>query len=351
MLLKNGQKPLMTTGVMQRKPEKTAKPSTMWAYSIPKDTWETVFNFYSTMTTSIKSFLEGMKTRQGWPFWKNAPATTTSEPPAPAVRAVGVSQIGGRPNHEDNFLMDGQWLTPDIQAQMTNGLSVCAETSSSSRVQLYAVCDGMGGHQSGETASRMCIEQLHAAEPQLESCGSLDQAVALLQAAVAQAGQSICAAGSADAHLQGMGTTLVLAVLVDGQCAVLHAGDSRAYLFDGEKVYQLTRDHTEGQRMLDLGLLTRRELADFPARKNLIRYVGRQEPGYVLRADVSKADLRQGVLLLCSDGISDSLPDDRIAEILRSEGTLAAAGRQLVQQAAADPQSDNATVLLLSLRG
>lgn len=292
-----------------------------------------------------------MKTRQGWPFWKTSPATTTGEPPAPTVNAVCVTQIGGRPNHEDNFLLDGRWLTPDAQAQITSGQPVCVEAVSSRRVQLYAVCDGMGGHQAGETASRICIEQLHAAEPQLESCGSLDQAVDVLQKAVAQADKSICAAGSADAGLRSMGTTLVLAVLVEGQCAVLHAGDSRAYLFDGEKVNQLTRDHTEGQRMLNLGLLTRRELADFPARKNLIRYVGRQEPGYVLRADISKVDLRQGILLLCSDGISDSLPDDRIADILYSESSLTDAGMQLVQEVAAAPQADNATALLLSLRG
>ena len=292
-----------------------------------------------------------MKTRQGWPFWKSSPVTTTSEPPQPAVNAVCVTQIGGRPNHEDNFLLNGRWLAPDTQTQMTSGQPVCVEAASSRRVQLYTVCDGMGGHQAGETASRICIEQLHAVESQLKSCCSLDQAVDVLQAAIAQADKSICAAGSADAGLRGMGTTLVLAVLVDGQCAILHTGDSRAYLFDGEKVNQLTRDHTEGQRMLDLGLLTRRELADFPARKNLIRYVGRQEPGYVLRADVSKVDLRQGILLLCSDGISDSLPDDRISEILCSESSLADAGMRLVQEAAAAPQADNATALLLSLRG
>lgn len=291
-----------------------------------------------------------MKTRQGWPFWKNSPTTIVSEPSAPTVNAICVTQIGGRPNHEDNFLLDGRWLAPDTQAQMTSGQPVCVEAASSRRVQLYAVCDGMGGHQAGETASLICIEQLHAMESHLESCGSLGQAVDVLQAAIAQADKSICAAGSADAGLRGMGTTLVLAVLVDGQCAILHVGDSRAYLFDGEKVNQLTRDHTEGQRMLDLGLLTRRELADFPARKKLIRYVGRQEPGYVLRADVSKADLRQSILLLCSDGISDLLPNDRIAEILCSESSLSDAGMRLVQEAAATPQADNATALLLSLR-
>lgn len=292
-----------------------------------------------------------MKTRQGWPFWKNSAAITTSEPLGPAVKAVCVTAIGGRPNHEDNFLLDGQWLTSDIQAQMTHGLPICVEAASSSPVQLYAVCDGMGGYQAGETASRLCIEQLHAAEPQLQRCNSLDQAVDVLQSAVVQADNIICSAGSADAQLHGMGTTLVLAVIVDGQCAVLHAGDSRAYLFNGENVYQLTRDHTEGQRMLDLGLLTRRELTDFPARKNLIRYVGRQEPGYILRADVNKVDLQQSTLLLCSDGVSDTLSDDRIAEILCSENSLTSAGMRTVQEAVANPQSDNATALLLSLRG
>lgn len=267
------------------------------------------------------------------------------------TQAACVTHIGGRPNHEDNFLLDGLWLTPEMQDQMTNGKLFCREGTSEERVQLYAVCDGMGGHQAGEFASRLCIEQLCAARSEIQGCGTLQEITEVLQRCIEKANAAVCEAGRNSHALRGMGSTLVLAAMLGGEGVILHVGDSRAYLFQDDTLYQLTHDHTEGQRMLDLGLLTRRELGEFPARKNLNRYIGHPEPGYVLRADACEISLEHGVLLLCSDGISDELEDKQIADILRTERNLTEAGTKLVKMATASQQADNATALLLSLRG
>ena len=102
--------------------------------------------------------------------------------------------------------------------------------------------------------------------------------------------------------------------------------------------------------MLYLGLLTRKELSGFPARKNLNRYIGYGQSGYVLRADEYYPVLEDGIILLCSDGISDFLSDTRISEILCSENNLEIAGKQLINEAVSSHNADNATAILIPLR-
>ena len=133
------------------------------------------------------------------------------------------------------------------------------------------------------------------------------------------------------------------------ELAVLNIGDSRAYQFTDDVMTQISLDHTEGQRMLDLGLLTRKELSTFPARKNLSRYIGYGQSGYVLQADEYYPNRKDGIVLLCSDGISDFVPDVRIAEILRAEKNLELVGKQLINEAISSQYADNATVILVPL--
>ena len=147
-----------------------------------------------------------------------------------------------------------------------------------------------------------------------------------------------------------MGATLVVFVVCGMECAVLNVGDSRAYHFYDGALIQITKDHTEGQRMLDLGLLSRKELLSFPARKNLNRYIGYGQNGYVLRADEYYPVMKNGMVLLCSDGISDFLPSSRIAEILCSDNNLEIVGKQLINEAVAAYNADNTTAILIPLR-
>lgn len=264
--------------------------------------------------------------------------------------AVCFSHIGKRPNHEDNFLVNGFYLTPDSQKQMSDNRCCFASEPALSRVRLFAVSDGMGGHNAGEVASRICVEKLALAQKELQQYNSLKEAVAYLQTAITEINNTVCNLSRKQNELKGMGATLVLFVVCGMEYAVLNIGDSRAYHFNNEALIQITKDHTEGQRMLDLGLLTRKELSGFPARKNLNRYIGYGQNGYVLQADEYYPILDNGVMLLCSDGISDYLPDSRISEILHSANNLESASKQLVNEAVASHDADNATVMLIPLR-
>lgn len=103
---------------------------------------------------------------------------------------------------------------------------------------------------------------------------SLKSAVASLQLAITNINSTVCDLSRKESALKGMGATLIIFVAYGPECAILNIGDSRAYHYSAGRLVQITKDNTEGQRMLALGLLTRKELSNFPARKNLSRYIG-----------------------------------------------------------------------------
>lgn len=263
--------------------------------------------------------------------------------------ACCIFHIGKRPNYEDNFLFAGRHITPDEQKQMPKKRLVCLASDCAKRVMFFAVSDGMGGHNAGEVASLICIEKLAELEMTVQNCLDIKDVVTLCQSAISDINAIVCESSHKDAYLKGMGATLVLLVVCGAEYAILNIGDSRAYHFGGNTLVQITKDNTEGQRMLDLGLLSRKELANFPARKNLSRYIGFNESGLVLQADEYYPALDKGILLLCSDGVSDSLTDNQIEDILCSENDLASVGKKLIETAVAVEQSDNATAILVPI--
>ena len=264
--------------------------------------------------------------------------------------SVCYSHIGQRPTHEDNFLVNGFYLTPALQKQMSDNRCCFVSELALSKVRLFAVSDGMGGHNSGEVASHICVERLALAQKELQQYNSIKEVVSYLQAVIAEINNTVCDLSLKQESLSGMGATLVIFVICGMECAVLNIGDSRAYHFNNGTLIQITKDHTEGQRMLDLGILTRKELADFPARKNLNRYIGYCQKGYVLKADEYYPALESGIMLLCSDGVSDFISDIRIAEILSSENNHEIAGMQLIKESVESHNADNATAILIPLR-
>ena len=142
---------------------------------------------------------------------------------------------------------------------------------------------------------------------------------------------------------------MVLAYISGTSTTILNVGDSRAYFYGDGTIIQLTSDHSEGQRMLDLGLLSRTELFKFPARAYLNRYLGCGGEGFQLQADEYLMSEKRGILILCSDGISDFLSENKMVEILLQTENLEAAGRKMVEEATGNSNSDNATIILIPL--
>ena len=263
------------------------------------------------------------------------------------MSACGMTDMGlMRPNNEDQFLV----------ASSTRPLWVGQSSVDPSRVHhgasrgLLAVADGMGGHAGGELASALAIQAVEAcfvgASRRVDALANDDAGVfAALHEAVASAARSIAAAAKADPDLCEMGTTLTVAYSVDRTLYVAHAGDTRCYLFSAQNLRRLTTDHTVTAELVAAGLIAEHEARRHPLRNMITRPVGAGSAS--LTADVLSQDLREGdVVLLCSDGLTEVLGDEDLAEVLQSSLDPRAACVALIEASRAAGAPDNVTAVV-----
>ncbi|HLG09466.1 MAG TPA: Stp1/IreP family PP2C-type Ser/Thr phosphatase [Gaiellaceae bacterium] len=208
---------------------------------------------------------------------------------------------------------------------------------------LFAVADGMGGARAGEIAARL-------AAAALEEAGSETRGAEGVEALIVEANRRIWERSLADPETAGMGTT-VTAALVDaaqGNVAIGHVGDSRAYLLRNGVLEQLTTDHSLVAELVQSGVLTPEEAERHPQRSAITRALG-TEP--TVEVEVLTIAPEPGDLfLLCSDGLPTMVSDDEIAAALQAaERAPAAAAEALVARANARGGEDNVTVVLFEL--
>jgi len=214
---------------------------------------------------------------------------------------------------------------------------------------VFAVADGLGGHQGGEVASAMAVEPLAALDGR--AFADARQAAEALTAAIAEANRAILERAREDRTLWGMGTTVTAAaVAADRLLQLAHVGDSRAYLLrGGGPLRQLTEDHTAVAEAVGRGLLTRAQAAVHPQRGVVTRAVG-LDPG--VRVDTPPPlELAEGdQVLLCSDGLTEVVDEERIAEVLAGQADGDGACPALIAAANDAGGPDNVTVVLLRVR-
>ena len=206
---------------------------------------------------------------------------------------------------------------------------------------LFAVADGMGGAQAGEVASRIAAESFDPDAPR-------DTAPErYLRSIAEEANTRIHRLAQADATRSGMGTTLTAALVEGEELSLAHVGDSRAYRFRGGQLRLLTSDHSLVEELRRQGRLTDEQAADHPQRSIITRALG-PEP----RVDVDTMTYRarpDDVYLLCSDGLTTMVKEERIAEVLRTAPSLDAAVDQLIAEANEAGGRDNITVVAFRL--
>lgn len=266
-----------------------------------------------------------------------------------AVRSFGLSHPGRvRTNNEDVFVV-GE-LARALLVRHTN-LPQPDEAHSSHRGHVFLVADGVGGNEAGEVASRLGADAVEdfllnsfrrfAAIPSEDGQAALQE----LQAALRQADARLFHEVRRHPEWRGMATTLTLALAAGRRLYVAHAGDSRCYLYSGGALRQLTADHTLAADMVRSGLITRSQQEAHPWRHVVTNLLGGSEHG--VRAEVHLLDLHAGdVLMLCSDGLSDMVPDETIRGVLSTEADPEAACRRLIAVANENGGADNATVVL-----
>lgn len=206
---------------------------------------------------------------------------------------------------------------------------------------LFLVADGMGGHQAGDFASRYAVEHLVV---YLNRCQK-GAAVAQLQEGIRQVNAGLYDTSLEREELSGMGCTLVAAVIEDGILYAANIGDSRLYLIHAGRIRQVTKDHSYVEEMVARGKMVRGS-ADYNRRKNIItRAMG---IGTRVEADFFEADLEpDDYVLLCSDGLTNMVADERICAIISGPGSLKEKAERLIEEANEGGGIDNIAVVLV----
>ncbi len=214
---------------------------------------------------------------------------------------------------------------------------------------LFILADGMGGHQGGETASKICIDVVSEFFKTHSGKNTPD----LLQRSIDAANESIFQRALSEPNLKGMGTTATILKLDDQDIAhIAQVGDSRCYYWNSQGIWQITMDHSVTQEKLRAGLISRDQLK-YDEMKNVItRSVG-YEP--IVKVDLFQFATKPGDgFLLCSDGLSNPLSErlmfDILEESLNSGLSLDETAKQLVRAANERGGDDNVTLILLRMK-
>lgn len=210
---------------------------------------------------------------------------------------------------------------------------------------LFLVADGMGGHAGGDVASAIATKRIAEAD---ESYAAAADAENALQSAMIAANSLLAETVFEHSELTGMGTTVSAILRVGDQIVVGHIGDSRIYLFRDGKLTQITSDHTFVQRLVDSGRITAEEAAVHPRRSVLMRVLGDVDASPEI--DTKILDTRPGDRwLLCSDGLSSYVAEEKIAATLASVRTAQGAADRLVKESLDHGAPDNVTVVIADI--
>jgi PPM family protein phosphatase len=273
--------------------------------------------------------------------------------PPLSVRSFGLTDAGKvRATNEDQFLI--AVLLKALQVEQTS-LPQRKVQHSNDRSYLFLVADGMGGHAGGEQASALAIDSVETFIlgtfkwfAQFKG-PEQDQVLADFQGALGQANARVLAEAAERPELRGMGTTLTLAYSLNDVLFVAHVGDSRCYLCRHGILYRLTRDHTLVEEMVRRGALAAEEAAQHCWRHVITNAVGGNSAD--LKVEVHKLHLEGGdQVLLCSDGLTEMLPEEEINQILHAEDEPEQACRRLVTRANEAGGRDNITAVVAHFR-
>lgn len=208
------------------------------------------------------------------------------------------------------------------------------------------VCDGMGGAAGGNIASALAVKVI---SDKINACYRENMRPAsiinMLDSALVAANIEVYDMAYSKSELQGMGTTVVCAIVKDDCAYIAHAGDSRAYLFDGEKLNQVTTDHSVVQNLIDQGKITKEEAEHHPKKNLITRALGVEKN---IEIDFDEVYLENNeTLIICTDGLSNYVSDDEMINEV-SDGRYYAFADRLVKKANNNGGGDNITVVAIA---
>lgn len=214
-----------------------------------------------------------------------------------------------------------------------------SETSLGGLPNILLVADGMGGHNAGDFASRFVVEDI--IREIAETTERYPETI--LRKAIAEANRKLIVEASRDERLAGMGTTLVAATVIEHTLYFANIGDSRLYLINDE-IRQLSRDHSLVQEMVRLGGINAEEAKHHPDKNIITRAIGASEE---VEIDFFEYHLQPGdKILMCTDGLSNMVEDERLFQIVKSSRDVVEAVERLINEANTNGGNDNIGVVV-----
>ena len=211
---------------------------------------------------------------------------------------------------------------------------------------LFIVADGMGGYEGGELASSSAVTQISDfVKAQYRPDMPDDEIRELLQLSIKAAGQNIYATAQKKTELSGMGTTVVVCLVVGSKLYTASVGDSRCYIYTGKRLYQITTDHSLVADLVARGLISEEEAKMHPQKNVITRAVGSEER---VLADIFVTDLcDDDIVLICSDGLHTMVDDEKIKCLLADYDESVA--DKLISAANKNGGKDNITVITIKI--
>lgn len=210
------------------------------------------------------------------------------------------------------------------------------------------VCDGMGGARAGNVASALAVEVSSACVDELTPEALRSAPGEHLSQAAEKANEAVFHKALHDPECRGMGTTMVAAVVWDRKAAVLNIGDSRCYRIGGEGIVKLTRDHSLVEDLVNRGEITPEEARQHPQKNLITRCLGSELQA---RTDLYEVELREGeFLLLCTDGLSNTLTDQELLYETLHGGSPETCCRRMLDIALERGAPDNVTAVLIQIQ-
>jgi serine/threonine protein phosphatase PrpC len=268
---------------------------------------------------------------------------------AVAIESFGLTDKGNvRELNQDNFLIVDIHRSVDIRHSSLSPEAL-ANRFGSAAAHLFVVADGVGGGPAGEHASEDAISALLKYVSETVGCFNRLEAQAehelfdRLEATVRDVHQKLLAE-HAGKRGQAPATTLTMVLLIWPRAYLIHVGDSRAYVRRRGRLQQMTRDQTFGEYMVNVGAWTEEQAARARPADTLSSAIGGSE----LEPVVGLVDLEPGdSIMLCTDGLTKHVTDDRIAALMEQSANAQSLGRQLVDEALSGGGSDNVAVIVV----
>ena len=213
---------------------------------------------------------------------------------------------------------------------------------------IAVVCDGMGGHRSGEIASRVVMDHVLSCFDIIPPFDTPEELKKWLQETIVEGDQIVKRMEMQNVEHQGMGTTIVVAIFMDNKLYVSHVGDSRAYILKDGQLTQITKDHTLVNELVDRGAITP-ESAKHHVQKNVLtQAIGAPTE---LKPSLIEMDFENSLLMLCSDGLYNCLDNEAIKEILLKNTKVVEKVIELIDQANENGGRDNIGVAIIDNQG